>query len=201
MRPIGPMLPRRGPAPGREHRGQRRVGFRAARVNVGDDGLRGKNSGRVARLAPVLRDQLLHRRRPDRLDAQWLEARERPGPDRAVGHPPEGVQVEPDHLRVAGVQAPEQSAPRLPLQPLEDRLAVGVAGEPRAVGALLGLQRARHGHPPFPPAGLVGADREPPLRLPPFLWSLYNIVTKNGGVLSMYELFKRKSLCGKELGK
>jgi hypothetical protein len=39
------------------------------------------------------------------------------------------------------------------------------------------------------------------LRLPPSLWSLYNIVTKNGGVLFKYGLFKRKSLRCKDLGK
>ena len=208
MGPIGPMWPQRRCfcccpprasvssassavrslrrlAPGRQHRGQRRVGVRAARVDVRDDGLRGKGSGRLARLAALLGHELRHRRRPDRLDRRRPDARHGLGPDRAVGHPAEGIQVEPDHFRIARVQAPQDGAPRLPFQPLEDGLAVRMAGEPRAVRALLWLQRARHGHPPF--------------RLPPSLWSLYNIVAKNGGVLFKYGLFRRKSLRGKDL--
>ena len=144
MGPIGPMWPQRRCfcccpprasvssassavrslrrlAPGRQHRGQRRVGVRAARVDVRDDGLRGKGSGRLARLAALLGHELRHRRRPDRLDRRRPDARHGLGPDRPVGHPAEGVQVEPDHLGVAGVQAPEQGAPRLPFQPLHDR--------------------------------------------------------------------------------
>jgi len=108
-------------APGREHRGQSRVGRRAARVNVRDDGLRGEGPGGLARPAALLGDELRHRRRPDRLDGQRLQPRERPGAHGAVGHPPEGVQVEPDHFLVAAVQPPQDDAPRPPFQPVHDR--------------------------------------------------------------------------------
>jgi len=163
MGPMGPMLPRRRPkrrcfrcyparssvssessvvrsprrlAPGREHGGQRRVGLRAALVNVRDDGLCRDDSGRLARLAPLLRRELLQSRRPDRPDAERLDPRQRPGPDRAVGKAPEGVQVEPDHLGVAAVEAPEDEVPGLPLQPVErgaERRLLGCAPLPAHV--------------------------------------------------------------------
>ena len=147
------MRPRRRPSPPGQHRGQRGVGFRAALVNVRDDGLRGDGSGRVARPAAVLSDQLFHGGRPDRPDGQRLEARQRPGPDRPVRHPPESVQVEPDHLGVARVQAPEQSAPSLPFQPVE------LGAERRLLGCAPLPMQVFHARPPShckPPSRRVG---------------------------------------------
>jgi len=147
IRPREPMLvPRRRGAPGPgafrplappgQDRGQRRVGLRPARVNVRDDGLRGNGSGCLARLAALLGHEFRHRRRPDRLDRRRLDPRERPGPNTAVGHSPEGVQVEPDHLGVARVEAPQDDVPRLPLQPVErgaERRLLGCASLPMQV--------------------------------------------------------------------
>jgi len=138
----------RRPAPGGQHRGQRRVGFRPALVNVRDDGLRRNDPGRLARQAPVLGLELRQGGRPDRPDSRRLDPRQRPGPDRAVRKAPEGVQVEPDHFRVAGVEAPEDEAPGFPLQPVER------GPEPRLLGWAPLPMQVFHARPPsvFPAA-------------------------------------------------
>jgi len=115
------MLPGRRLAPLRQHGGQRRVGVRAAGVDVGNDGLRGNDPGRLARLAALLGREFRQAGRPKALDRRPLNARHGLRFHRAVGQPPERVQIEPNHRGVALVQAPEQERERHRLQPVEPR--------------------------------------------------------------------------------